>query len=161
MTATAEFEALYTEYRSKVLAYIRSHISDSADAEDLCSDVFEKALRAADRYDAEKSAPGTWLYAITRNAVIDYYRRARPTEELPEELSDDALPEDRVMQEALLEELAEALDRLPDELTDIIVLRYYDGLPLTEIAERMDMSYGMVKIRHNKALSLLRAALMK
>ena len=44
-------------------------------------------------------------------------------------------------------------------MTDIIVLRYYDGLPLTEIAETLGMSYGMVKIRHNKALSLLRAAL--
>jgi len=161
MTATAEFEALYTEYRSKVLAYIRSHISDSADAEDLCADVFEKALRRWDDYDPARAAPGTWLFSITRNAVIDHYRRARPTEELPEALSDDALPEDGVMQEALLEELAAALEKLPDELTDLIVLRYYDGLPLTEIAERMDMSYGMVKIRHNKALSLLRAAMMK
>ncbi len=161
MTATAEFEALYTEYRSKVLAYIRSHISDSADAEDICQDVFLKAFRAADRYEAEKSAPGTWLYAITRNTVIDYYRRIRPTEELPEELSDDALPEDGVMQEALLQALAEALEQLPDELTDIVVLHYYDGLPLTEIAEALGMSYGMVKIRHNKALSLLRAAMIK
>ena len=161
MTATAEFEALYTEYRAKVLAYIRSHISDSADAEDLCADVFEKALRRWDDYDPARAAPGTWLFAITRNAVIDCYRRARPTEELPEELSDDALPEDGVMQEALLEELAAALEKLPDELTDLIVLRYYDGLPLTEIAEKLDMSYGMVKIRHNKALSLLRAAMMK
>ena len=88
MTATAEFEALYTEYRSKVLAYIRSHISDSADAEDLCADVFEKALRRWDDYDPARAAPGTWLYAITRNTVIDYYRRIRPTEELPEELSE-------------------------------------------------------------------------
>ena len=161
MTATAEFEALYTEYRSKVLAYIRSHISDSADAEDICQDVFLKAFRAADRYEAEKSAPGTWLYAITRNTVIDYYRRARPTEELPEELTDDALPEDGLMQEELLEELPDALERLPDELTDIIVLRYYDRLPLTEVAATLGISYGMVKIRHNKALSLLRAAMMK
>ena len=42
---------------------------------------------------------------------------------------------------------------------DIIVLRYYDGRPLTEIAEVLGVSYGMVKIRHNKALTLLRAAL--
>ena len=45
------------------------------------------------------------------------------------------------------------------ELTDIVVLRYYDRLPLTEIAGKLGMSYGAVKLRHQKALSLLRASL--
>ncbi len=155
MTA-AEQTRLYTAYRARVLGYIVSRVSNRDDAEDVCQDVFEKAFRSADRYDAEKSAHGTWLYAITRNAVIDYWRRTRPTEELPEELSDDALPEDGLTQQELLEELAQALERLPEDLTDIIVARYYDGLPLTEIAERLGMSYGMVKLRHQKALTLLR-----
>ena len=158
MTA-AEQAKLYTEYRDKVLGYIRARVNSREDAEDLCQDVFEKAFRAADRYDAEKSAPGTWLYAITRNAVIDHFRRTRPAEELPEDLSDDALPEDAVMRTALLDELAAALERLPAELTDIIVARYYDRLPLTEIAEKLGMSYGAVKLRHQKALSLLRMAM--
>lgn len=156
---TAEQTRLYTEYRERVFGYIYARVRSREEAEDICQDVFLRALRASDRYDAGKAAPGTWIYAITRNAVIDYWRRSRPTEELPEDLSDDSLPEDRVMQTALLEELAAALEKLPDELTDVIVLRYYDSLPLTEIAEKLGMSYGMVKIRHNKALSLLRAAL--
>lgn len=160
MTA-AEQAKLYTEYRDRVLAYIRARVSSREDAEDLCQNVFEKALRSAGRYDAGKSAPGTWLYAITRNAVIDYWRHAHPTEELPEELSDEGEADDDLIREETLEELAAALEKLPDELTDIIVLRYYDGLPLTEIAEALKISYGMVKIRHNKALSLLRAAMIK
>ncbi|MBR4150168.1 MAG: sigma-70 family RNA polymerase sigma factor, partial [Firmicutes bacterium] len=155
MTA-AEQAKLYLEYRTRVMGYIKGHISNMDDAEDICQDVFEKVFKHADRYDAERSAPGTWIYAITRNSVIDYWRRNRPSEELPEDLSDDSLPEDGVIQTELLETLAAALERLPGELTDIIVLRYYDGLPLTEIAETLGMSYGMVKIRHNKALSLLR-----
>ena len=159
MTAAVTPEQLYTGFRDRVLGYIRSHVFNSADAEDLCSEVFEKALRRWDGYDPSCAAPGTWLYAITRNTVIDYYRRARPTEELPEDLTADGLPEDGLLQEAALEELAAALEKLPDELTDIIVLRYYDGRPLTEIAEVLGVSYGMVKIRHNKALTLLRAAL--
>ena len=156
---TAEQTKLYMEYRARVLSYIRARVHNPEDAEDLCEDVFEKAFRAADRYDAEKAAPGTWIYAITRNAVIDYYRKTRPTEEIPEDLSDEALPEDRVMQTELLDSLAAALERLPEELTDIIVLRYYDRLPLTEIADRMGMSYGAVKLRHQKALSLLRSSM--
>lgn len=158
MTAQ-EQTRLYTQYRSKVLGYIRSRIYNREDAEDLCEEVFEKAFRAADSYDASKSAPGTWLYAITRNAVYDYCRRVRPVGELPEDLSDDALPEDNILNEDLLNSLAAALEQLPDELTDIIVLRYYDRLPLTQIAERLGMSYGIVKLRHQKALTLLREEL--
>ena len=150
---------LYTEYYSRVLGYIRARVNNRADAEDLCQDVFEKAFRSAARYDAARAAPGTWLYAITRNAVIDYFRRSRPTEELPEDLRDDELPEDGLLRDELLDRLAAALEGLPAELTDIVVLRYYDRLPLTEIAGKLGMSYGAVKLRHQKALSLLRASL--
>ena len=158
MTA-AEQSQLYTTYRARVLGYILARVTNREDAEDICQDVFERAFRAADRYDASRSAPGTLLYAITRNAVIDYWRKARPTEALPEDLSDDARVEDGMLREETLEELAKALERLPEDLTSIIVLRYYDRLPLTEIAAALGMSYGAVKLRHQKALTLLRTAL--
>lgn len=157
---TAEEQTrLYTEFRGRVLGYIRARVNSREDAEDLCQDVFEKVFRSADRYDAEKASPGTWIYAVTRNTVIDFFRRSRPFEELPEDIADDGLPEDGVMQEALLNSLAAALEKLPEELTDIIVARYYDRLPLTEIAGKLGMSYGAVKLRHQKALTLLRAAM--
>ncbi len=158
MTAT-EQEQLYTTYYDKVLRYVRARIRNEADAEDICADVFEKALRASDSYDREKASPGTWLYAIARNAVIDYFRKTRPAEELPEDLSDDAEPDGELLRDETLNELAGALERLPSELTDLIVLRYYDGLPLTEVALRLGMSYGTVKLRHQKALMLLRTAM--
>ena len=55
-----------------------------------------------------------------------------------------------------LSELASALRRLPQQLMDIIVLRYYDGKPLTEIAQMMGLSYGAIKLRHQNALLLLK-----
>ena len=155
----AEHTRLYMEYRDRVLGYIRARVSQQEDAEDLCEEVFEKAFRVSDRYDAQRSAPGTWLYVITRNTVIDYYRKVRPTEALPEDLSDGTLTEDGVIQAELLDALAAALENLPRELTDIIVLRYYDRLPLTEIAAQLGMSYGAVKLRHQKALLMLRTLL--
>lgn len=158
MLTAEEQERLYVEYRGKVLGYIRARVR-GWQAEDLCQDVFEKAFRAADQYDPQKSAPGTWLFTITRNTVISYLRRMRPMEELPEDLREDSLPEDSLLREDMLEELAATLEKLPEELTDIIVLRYYDGYPLTEIAGRLGLSYGAVKLRHQKALMLLRTAL--
>ncbi|MBR6351698.1 MAG: sigma-70 family RNA polymerase sigma factor [Firmicutes bacterium] len=156
MMTPAEQEKLYTEYRGKVLGYIRSRINNRDDAEDLCEDVFVKVFAAGDRYDSEKASPGTWIYAITRNAVIDYFRKSRPSEELPEDLSSDELPEDGVLKREMLEELAAALEGLPPDLTDIIVMRYYDRMPLTDIAEKLSLSYGAVKLRHQKALDMLR-----
>lgn len=158
MTA-AEKERLYKEYRGKVLSYIRSRVNCLQDAEDLCEDVFVKAFSSSADYDAEKASPGTWIYTITRNTVIDYYRKVRPTVEIPEDLADDDTPEESVIGAELLEQLAKALEGLPEDLTEIIVLCYYDRLPLTEIAAKLNMSYGMVKIRHQKALKLLREAM--
>ena len=58
-----------------------------------------------------------------------------------------------------LSELAGALKALPEELRAVIVLRYYDGKPLTEVAEIMGLSYGAVKLRHQSALAKLHKAL--
>ena len=158
MTA-AEQEKLYIEFRPKVYSYISSRVNNRDDAEDLTEDVFEKAFRASDRFDAQKASPGTWIYTITRNTVIDFFRKDRSYEELPEDMRDDALPEDDLLKKELMEELARALEGLSAELTDIIVMHYYDRLTLTDIAEKTGLSYGAVKLRHQKALALLKQAL--
>ena len=158
MTA-GEKERLYVEYRDKVLSYIRSRVFNASDVEDLCEDVFVQAFSVADSYDRSKASPGTWLYSITKNTVIDYCRRFHPTEEITEDSSDERRTEDGIIESETLEELASALERLPAELTDDIVLHYYDGLPLTRVAVTLGISYGAVKIRHNKALAFLRSVL--
>lgn len=159
MTA-AEQARFYATYHDRVFAYLRARVNNREDAEDLCADVFERALRAADSYDPAKASPGTWLFTIARNTLINHFHKCHPAEELPEDLADDARLEDDILERELLDELAAALERLPEDLTDIIVLRYYDRLPLTEIAEKLGLSYGAVKLRHQKALSLLKAALV-
>ena len=158
MTAQ-EQERIYGEYRSKVLSYIRNRVNSREDAEDLCEDVFVKAFRTEASYDASKASCGTWIYAITRNTVIDYFRKLHPTEELPEDLASDELPEDTVLQSELQDMLATALLKLDEQLRDIIVLCYYDRLPLTKVAEKLHLSYGAVKLRHQKALAQLKKAM--
>ena len=151
-----DMETLYTQYSSKVTGYIYTRIRNRADAEDLCADVFEKVYRKIGEYDRTKAALGTWIFTITRNTVIDYYRRTKPTEELDENLSDHAELDADLLNSETLSELAAALRKLPQQMMDIIVLRYYDGKPLTEIAELMGLSYGAVKLRHQNALIRLR-----
>ena len=151
-----DMTAIYNEYHDKVMGYICARLSSKEDAEDLCQDVFEKVHAKLGGFDPGKAAVGTWIYSITRNRVIDYYRLNRQAAELDEELPEEGSIDDSLLNDETLEELAAALEKLPAELRQIIVLRYYDGLPLTEIAKRMNLSYGAVKLRHNKALQLLR-----
>ncbi len=155
MTAEQQ-EKIYAAYQGKVMGYICARIRRRADAEDLCADVFEKVFNRIDQYDKTKSSLSTWIFTITRNTVIDHYRRTKPTEELDENLSDDTELDEGLLQTESLEELAAALRKLPQELTDLIVLRYYDNKPLTEVADLMGLSYGAVKLRHQKALTMLR-----
>lgn len=158
MTAE-QHEKIYNAFYGKVMGYIRARINRKAEAEDLCADVFEKVYTRIDQYDKGKSSLSTWIFTITRNTVIDHYRRTKPTEELDENLSDDTEIDENLLQNESLEELADALKKLPQELTDLIVLRYYDNRPLTEVADMMGLSYGAVKLRHQKALAMLRRLL--
>jgi len=152
----ADLELIYHDYRNKVMGYIRARVRRYADAEDLCADVFEKIQRKLDEFDAAKASMNTWIFTITRNTVIDYFRRGKPSEELDENLSDETEVDEGLLRTETLSELAGALRALPDEMRDIVVLRYYDGKPLTEIAEMMGLSYGAVKLRHQSALVRLR-----
>ena len=151
-----DMEEIYMAFHGKMMGYICARLRNRAEAEDICSDVFEKVQRKLPEYDRNKAAIGTWIFTITRNSVIDHYRKSRPAEELDENLADDAAVDESLLQDEMLTELAAALKSLPQELTDIIVLRYYDGKPLTEIAGIMHLSYGAVKLRHQNALMLLK-----
>ncbi len=156
---TLNIEDIYTEYGGKVMGYIRARVRRAADAEDLHAEVFEKILRKIDGFDLQKASLSTWIFTVTRNTVIDHFRRSRPSEELDENLSDDTELDEGILNNETLTELAAALRKLPQQLMDIIVLRYYDGKPLTEIAQIMGLSYGAVKLRHQNAVMLLRAEL--
>lgn len=156
---TISLDQIYTDYSGKVMGYIRARVRSSADAEDIHAEVFEKILRKAEGFDPEKASLNTWIFTITRNTVIDYFRRSKPSEELDENLSDNIELDEDLLNSETLGELAAALKSLPPQMMQIIVLRYYDGKPLTEIAEVMHLSYGAVKLRHQNAVLMLREAL--
>ena len=145
---------IYEEFQPKVRAYVRGKIQDPHDAEDLVSAVLMKVVQKLDSYDPTKASVSTWVYTITRNTVTDHFRTRRTlvaledymVDEQPEELTDDAL-----------DSLADALLALKEKARDLIVLHYYTGHTLKEVAEMMGMSYINAKVIHKKALESLRA----
>ena len=147
-------EQIYLQYHDKVRAYVRGIIQDPHDVEDLVSAVFMKIVQKLDSYAPAKASVSTWVYTITRNTVTDYFRTRRTmavledymVDEQPEELTDDTL-----------DSLADALLALKERERDLIVLHYYTGYTLKEVAEMMGMSYINAKVIHKKALESLRA----
>lgn len=147
---------IYRDYYHKIRGYIQSKVSDSELAEDLCADVFVKVYEKLDTYDESVASLSTWIFTIARNRLTDHYRTRRVMPEVPETYAAPISLEDDVCNASELETLADALESLDERERDIVVFRYYSGMTLKEIAQKMNISYAYVKVLHNKALSELR-----
>jgi RNA polymerase sigma-70 factor (ECF subfamily) len=108
---------------------------------DISQMAFIKAYKNLKRFDLERPF-FPWFYRILRNLSLDHIKRARRINEIPLEdvqiLSDER--EDRDLKEALLK----AIDELPVEQREIIMLRYFEGLSYKEIAETVGKPIGTV-----------------
>ncbi len=150
------YEQVYQQYDKKIMSYIRSKISNIHEAEDLHSVVFTKIFEKFNTFDQSKASVSTWIYTVARNTLIDYFRVHKVHDELDEGdiVEDDAYQ--GILDQETLEELAAALEKLPERERDLIVLHYYKGMQLKEVASRMNMSYSNCKLVHSKALMRLR-----
>ena len=155
---------IYTQYRDKVFGFVRSKIVNQTEAEDIVQTVFLKVYSNLDKYDETKASLSTWIYTITRNTVYDYLKekRGHPVLELVDNTVDSAEePDDSLLNQEALEELACALQKLPQNQRDIIILIYYHGKPKTEVAKILDITYGQLRYLHDKALSRLKETLSR
>lgn len=150
-------EQLYLEYYDKVSAYVRGKIQNHHEAEDVISSVFLKIYQKLDTFDPAKASISTWIYTVTRNTVVDYYRTHRVHASFEDYMEGalDEIPEETNTDAELLERLAEALETLKKRDRDLIILHYYKGYTLKKIAEMMQMSYINAKVVHSKALKQL------
>ena len=153
---SSEWDEIYRTYHDRVMGYIAARVQRREDAEDLCADVFEKGFRRFGDYDREKASVSTWIYTITRNTVIDYFRKNRPTAELDENMPSDSEVDESLLQRESLHELGEALKKLPPDLQNVIILVYAEKKTLLEVSRMTHVSYRTAKVRHQKALRMIR-----
>ncbi len=131
-----------------------------AEAEDLSQEVFLRIYRTISSYRSAHGGFATWMTSVTRNLLIDHYRRTkrdRVTDSL-----DDAMPvienkessARRPDQHAMLGELSEqvqsALRRVSPELREAVILRDLQGLEYQEIQQVLQVPEGTVKSRINR-----------
>lgn len=158
-TQNRDFDAVYSQYCAKVSGFVHSRVQNGEDAQDLVQTVFMKVYASLSDFDEGKASLSTWIYTITRNTVYDYWRkkRDRPTLELIDtaQSGEEEAPEDAVLNNEALEELACALKKLPQEQRDIIILLYYKGLERKNAAQMLGMTYGQLRYLHDKAIRRL------
>ena len=139
-------EHVWEEFHAPLQQFIRRRISDEATAEDVLQDVFLRIHQHIDMLKDVRKLEG-WIYQITRNAIIDAYRKPRHETMLeaagvldrPEELPDvDVVSE-------LLPCVRAMVRNLPDLDRQALVLTGYQGLTQKELAERLGLSFSGAK----------------
>lgn len=161
------FQSIVEQHRSMVYRVAYQFAGNHYDAEDIAQEVFIKVYRSLDRFrqDAQLTS---WLYRIVMNACIDH-RRRRGSASVPlnEEAEQRLLntpeetpgPEDRAYAGELGQVLESEIARLPDGQRVVFVMRHYQGLKLSEIADALGLAEGTVKRQLHAAIHRLRAAL--
>ena len=131
-----------------------------AEAEDLSQEVFLRIYRTLKTYRPAEGHLTTWLMRVTRNLLIDHYRRTkkdRVTDSLEDQLegieqkeSDAPSPEVFARRGELSEKVQRALTRLSPDLREAVILRDLQGLEYAEIQRVLDIPEGTVKSRINR-----------
>ncbi len=160
-------EELYAAYADKVRTYLRSRISSPEDVEDLQASVFVRIIRQfRSERRQEITSLNAWVFSICRNLLTDYYRHRNSMVDdtpLSEDMTDTLASGENLEADYLAREelrsLAQAMKRLEDEERDVIVFYYYDGLTRQQIAERMGITYGQVRVLQRRALSRIRSCM--
>lgn len=157
------FEALYARHRLRLYRYLARRLRDDALADELFQDVWHRVIGARKDWRPDASF-ATWLYTIAHHRLADHWRslKHRPAapsdhEERLARLADPDTPE-RVMSEfERRRELQLALDALPDEQREVLLLRLEQELTLEEIGEVTGVGRETVKSRLRYAMDKLRA----
>jgi RNA polymerase sigma-70 factor (ECF subfamily) len=144
------FGQLYDHYVSGVFRFIYYRVGSQQLAEDLTSETFVRGLRAIQRFNWQGKDFGAWLTTIARNLVADHFKSSRSrleivTETIPEGKTHAASPEHEVLSLISNEMLFEAVNGLPPEQRDCILMRFIQGLSIAQTAAALGRSEGAIK----------------
>ena len=161
--AEQELELLFRKYAPGLLTYFRMHLTSGEDAEDLMVEVFLAALENAKFAALSEKEKQLWLWRVTRNKVIDTYRRARTHQNVTLEHIADGLFEDEMAgpeytalrQEDYIELYAH-LQSLPPLQQQILRMRFGQDLSCREIATALGKQENLVRVTLSRSLYLLR-----
>jgi RNA polymerase sigma-70 factor (ECF subfamily) len=155
---------LYHRHVDRVNRICYRIVLDPSHLQDCVQEVWLKVFRNIDRFQCSKSFAG-WLNAVTANTAIDYYRKWIRHEnrigsnEIKVVVTDEN-PGERKLDGALIEQrIREALEKVSVNQRTSFILRYFEEMPITEIAETLGCTEGAVRTHIRRSLLALRSKL--
>lgn len=154
-------EAVWNDLSSALKSFIFSKVKNEADSDDILQDVY---LKIHDNIDSlkDKTRIKPWIYQISRNLIIDYFRNIKKNQTEAEIINDLASPSGtgRYMDTAV-GDMIRMMDDLPPEYCEALCMTEIDGLSQKEYAEKTGLSYSGAKSRIQRARVLLKDMLLK
>jgi RNA polymerase sigma-70 factor, ECF subfamily len=154
-------EQLYNKLGIRLKYFIRQRVPDSMIAEDILHDVFIKIHNNINSLKNPVKME-SWVFKVTRNAIIDHYRKNK----IHVEIDDDSVPlkeeeENSDDHKKASEGLTEMVEELPVIYRDAILLTEYQGLTQKQLSEKMNISLTAAKSRVQRAKKMLRKILLQ
>jgi len=154
------FGQLYDHYHVAVYRFVHHRVGSVAQAEDLTSETFFRALRSMSSFRWQGKDFGAWLMTIARNLTTDHFKAGRTRlEQATEDMSphDRATepPESTVLASLTNEALLGALKQLPHEQRECLIMRFLQDLSIAETARVLGRSDGAVKQLQLRAVRAL------
>jgi RNA polymerase sigma-70 factor (ECF subfamily) len=141
----------------RVYSYVAYRLGDGPEAEDVTSEVFERALRYRSSYDESLGGPLPWLLGIARRCVDDAFSRRPPNADV--DTTDRASAEDLEADAVGRLAVADAIEQLDDRGQELVALRYGADLNARQIGELLGMKTNAVEVALHRTLARLRADL--
>ena len=174
----AAWEEIVQRYHRRIYNVCYRFAGDAENAQDLTQEVFIKMYRTLNTYDSGKGAFMTWVTTITRNLLVDHFRKSKgdrltdsidqPVSEhedaqpLSAQIADPALPPDAAVQSRETREMVHlALQKLSPELREAVILRDLQDMDYREIASALRVPEGTVKSRINRGRAELARLLQR
>ena len=155
------FIELYNKFFPPIYGMIFAQIKNVSAVDDVVNEIFMKVALNLDKYD-RKFAFSTWIFAIARNSLADYFRRQNRNREdsrkefFEREASLDEQPDEKILSEETIEDLLRAMGKLSARQRKILELKYWAELANIEIAQFMNLSTSNVGYLHYQAIKKLR-----
>lgn len=157
---TPSTSEIWNEFSNRLKGFILKRVNNEYDAEDILQDVFCKIHDNIRKLEAQDKLQ-SWVYQITRNTVIDYYRRREVMVELsdiPENLVDEPNTD---VNNAIVSCLEPMINNLPQKYREAIIMTHIDGLTQKEMAEKIGLSLSGAKSRVQRAREKLKEMLLE
>jgi RNA polymerase sigma-70 factor, ECF subfamily len=152
------FHRFYLRHAGSVIAYAHRLCGDRCLAEDVAQEVFTAVWTKAGTYRPDRGGVDPWLYTLTRNKLVDLWRRSGRNRE-SEELDGARLPQPERGSRDLRITLRQALTHVNPDQREAIEMAYFQGLTYEETASRLALPLGTLKSRIRLGLRAMREVL--